>query len=265
MPIAVDPNDANHVYIGGQTSSTCGRLVGKSTDGGATFVSDGSGLHADDHALVFDSTGKIFTGNDGGVWRGVPNGTSATTWTNLNTSPLNTLQFESVAVHPTDQFLMIAGTQDNGTEFQQTSSGNWRRAESGDGGYSLIDQSATDTTNVTMYHTFFNDNTQIGFDRIFKTACIGTGNVLFNSWPARGEFGGSVDPTPVPCDGNTPLYQKNGLVLTSNVLFYAPMALGPGSPNTVYFGADRLYRSNDRGDTMTTVSQNPLTSPVSPI
>src|SRR5205807_4855152 len=64
---------------------------------------------------------------------------------------LNTLQFESIAVHPTDQFLMIGGTQDNGTEFQQTSSGNWRRAESGDGGYALIDQSATDTTNVTMY------------------------------------------------------------------------------------------------------------------
>src|SRR5213075_728015 len=26
MPIAVDPNDANLVYIGGQTSSACGRL-----------------------------------------------------------------------------------------------------------------------------------------------------------------------------------------------------------------------------------------------
>ncbi|HEX3085310.1 MAG TPA: Calx-beta domain-containing protein, partial [Pyrinomonadaceae bacterium] len=73
------------------------------------------------------------------------------------------------------------------------------------------------------------------------------------------------DPTPVPCDGGTTLVQSNGMTLTSNVLFYAPMALGPGSPNTVYFGADRLYRSNDRGDTMTAVSQIPLASPVSPI
>jgi len=267
MPIAVDPNDANHVYIGGQTSSTCGRLVGKSADGGTTFVSDGSGLHADDHALTFDSAGNIFTGNDGGIWRGVPHGTSATTWTNLNSAPLNTLQFESIAVHPTDQFLMIGGTQDNGTEFQITSSGNWKRGESGDGGYALIDQSATDTTNVTMYHTFFNDNTQIGFDRIFKTACLPSSDPsVFDSWPARGAGFGTSSAT-VPCDGGTPLVATNGLVLTSTVLFYAPMALGPGSPNTVYFGSDRLYRSFDRGDTMTAVSQVPLsgTSPISTI
>ncbi|HEX3142337.1 MAG TPA: Calx-beta domain-containing protein, partial [Pyrinomonadaceae bacterium] len=263
MPIAVDPGDANLVYIGGQSSSTCGRLVGKSTDGGNTFAANSSGLHADDHSLVFDGAGNIYTGNDGGVWKGPVNGTSPTVWTNLNSSPLNTLQFESIAVHPTDQFLMIGGTQDNGTEVQQTSSGNWRRAESGDGGYSLIDQSSTNTTDVTMYHTFFNNTSQIGFDRIFKTACLPTAAnpSVFDSWPVRGRGFGPADPTPVPCDGNTPLVQDNGLVLPSSsgsILFYAPMALGPGSPNTVYFGADRLYRSNDRGDTMVTVSQSPL-------
>jgi len=44
-----------------------------------------------------------------------------------------------------------------------------------------------------------------------------------------------------------------------------PWALG--SPNTVYFGSDRLYRSFDRGDTMTAVSQAPIsgTSPISTI
>jgi hypothetical protein len=36
---------------------------------------------------------------------------------------------------------------------------------------------------------------------------------------------------------------------------YAPMALGPGNPNTAYFGSDRLWRSSDRGNTMTVVSQ----------
>jgi hypothetical protein len=268
MPIAVDPNDANTVFIGGQTSTTCGRLVGRSTDGGNTFPSISSGLHADDHALVFDGAGNIYTGNDGGVFKISTTAANNAAWTNLNSSPLNTLQFESIAVHPTDQFLMIGGTQDNGTEFQQTSSGNWRRAESGDGGYALIDQSATDTTNVTMYHTFFNNSGQIGFDRIFKAACL----PAFDSWPTRGAgFGGTGDPeAPAPfdpCDGGTPGYLHNGLVLTPTVLFYAPMALGPGSPNTVYFGSDRLYRSSDRGDTMTAVSQVPLsgTNPISTI
>ncbi len=44
------------------------------------------------------------------------------------------------------------------------------------------------------------------------------------------------------------------------------MALGPGTPNTVYFGTDRLYRSADRGDHMTVVSGAPITSsPISTI
>src|SRR5262249_48631648 len=39
---------------------------------------------------------------------------------------------------------------------------------------------------------------------------------------------------------------------------YAPLALGPGTPNTVYFGTDHLYRSPDRGLTNTPVSQSPF-------
>ena len=67
------------------------------------------------------------------------------------------------------------------------------------------------------------------------------------------------DPTP-SCDG-TPFYLPNGMNTTDDVLFYAPMALGPGNPNTLYFGTDRLYRSIDKGDTMLVSSQAPL-SPI---
>ena len=261
MPIAVDPTNANVVYIGGKTSSTCGRLVGKSTDGGNSFAADGSGLHVDEHALFFDGFGNIYTGNDGGIWKRSSSATAGSPWTDLNNAPLNTLQFESVAVHPFDQFLTIGGTQDNGTEYQQSSSGNWRGAEGGDGGYSLIDQSATDTTNVTMYHTFFNaggTDGQIGFDRAVNTTCLPNKDF----WPTRGVgFLPAPDneQTSLSCDG-TANYLHNGLSLSDNVLFYAPMALGPGTPNTLYFGTDRLYRSINRGDTMTVVSQAPINS-----
>src|SRR5258706_3612846 len=44
------------------------------------------------------------------------------------------------------------------------------------------------------------------------------------------------------------------------------MALGPGNPNTVYLGTDRLYRSADRGTTNALVSHGPITaSPISTI
>ncbi len=260
IAIAVNPNDAQQLYLGGNArqSSGCSDGMKKSTDGGATFFRDDGGTHADSHALYFDGTGAtIFTGNDGGVWKKASSNTIASAWTNLNNAPLNTLQFESIAVHPTDRFLMIGGTQDNGTQYQQTAAGNWSNAEGGDGGYCLIDQSATDTTNVTMYHTFFNQrNSQVGFDRAINTACLTTKN----SWPTRGV--GFVPPTDAEqtttaCDG-TADYLHNGLSLTDSVLFYAPMALGPGAPNTVYFGTDRLYRSTNRGDNMTVVSQSPL-------
>jgi hypothetical protein len=36
------------------------------------------------------------------------------------------------------------------------------------------------------------------------------------------------------------------------------MALGPGTPNTLYFGTDRLYRSINKGDSMFAVSQGPI-------
>jgi hypothetical protein len=261
ITIAVNPTDANEVYLGGNARGTCSDGMKKSINGGTSFTRDDNGIHADSHALFYDAAGTtIFTGNDGGVWKRSASASAATPWTNLNNAPLNTLQFESIAVHPTDRNLMIGGTQDNGTEYQQGTVGNWSNAEGGDGGYCLIDQSATNTTNVNMYHTFFNQTgTQIGFDRAVDTTCLPNKNF----WPTRGVgflSGGDPQQMSLSCDG-TADYLHNGLSLTDNVLFYAPMALGPGSPNTVYFGTDRLYRSTDRGDTMTVVSQASISSP----
>lgn len=50
----------------------------------------------------------------------------------------------------------------------------------------------------------------------------------------------------------------NGITCTDSVLFYAPLELGPGSPNTVYYGTDRLYRSDNKGLVHTIVSQAPI-------
>jgi hypothetical protein len=250
-PIGVDPNNASIVYLGGNARGSCSDVLKRSSDGGGTFTRDDNGLHADSHSIVMDPltvpTTVWFT-NDGGVWKR-PDAAAGTAWLNQNTNGLNTIQFVSLATHPTDQFLTIGGTQDNGTEAMQTSYGNWASAESGDGGFALIDQSSTDTTNVTMYHTFFNGtNNFIGFDRTNLGACLATKD----SWEFRGA-GFANDPT-LSCDG-TAFTQTNGISVADTVLFYAPMALGPGTPNTLYFGTNKLYRSTDRGDTMTAVSQ----------
>ena len=251
VTVAVSPTNASSIYLGGNSHSTCSDAMKHSTDG-INFLRDDTDVHADSHALAFSAAGTtIFYGSDGGVWKRA-DAAAGTPWVNLNASPLNTFQFVSVAAHPTDQNFTIGGTQDNGTESQITSVGNWTSAEGGDGGYVLIDQSSTDTVNVTMYHTFFNQaNNLIGFDRTNLGGCL----AVKDSWEFRG-FGGGTDPTP-SCDG-TAFAAANGLVSSDSVLFYAPMALGPGTPNTLYFGTSRLYRSANRGDTMTVVSQTPL-------
>lgn len=233
IAVATHPGDPNVVYLGGSPAL----IAGRSTDGGATFTTNESsavGLHVDTHAIALapSNPSVVYFASDGGVWR---SGDGGLTWASRNNSSFNATQFQSLASHPFDRELMIGGTQDNGTELRRTD-GSWTRSDSGDGGYTLIDQSATDTTNVTMYHTYFNRvNSRIGFTRVTSVAAANSGG-----W---GPFFG--------CGGIA-----NGIPCTpSNVLFYAPMALGPGTPNTLYFGTDQLHRSADLGTTMPAVSQ----------
>ncbi|MDQ1707934.1 MAG: hypothetical protein QOJ88_1145 [Pyrinomonadaceae bacterium] len=262
ITVAVDPNNVNNIYLGGSAPgyTPCSHAVARSTDGIA-FAADETAVHADTHNIVADQTGtNIYDANDGGLWKRAIGVAVNTPWTDINNAPLNTLQFQSIAVHPTDQNFTIGGTQDNGTEWQSSVSGTWVNAEGGDGGYSLIDSNSAGTA-VTQYHTFFcASNSQIIFDRATSTVCNG----IKDSWPTRGPFtanGTTVfanDPTPAPCDGQAFYIGNNGIQLYDNVLFYPPMALGPGNPNTFYFGTDRLYRSTDKGDSMTIVSQSPI-------
>jgi hypothetical protein len=236
MPIAVDPTNAGVIYIGGNADGAATAIIKKSTNATAatpTFTKVQTGLHADSHAIEVDpsNSNTVWFGSDGGVWKSA---NAAATWTSLNNTGFNATQFQSIALHPTDPNYTIGGTQDNGTE-RMRPDGTWTRTDFGDGGYALIDQGATNTTTVRQYHTYFN---QVGTGGLVGFATT-TSSTAFENW---GFFG---------CGGTA-----NGLSCTdSAVSFYAPIALGPGSPNTLYFGTDRLYRSINSGVAMTVVSQ----------
>ena len=239
LPVGIDPHTSGanlRIYLGGNARGTNSDGMKLSNDAGATFTRDDTGIHADAHAIVFDSStnpSTVWIGNDGGVWKRNASLAAGSAWTDEN-SGLGTLQFESVAVGKSDAAFGIGGTQDNGTEIQQTSVGNWSQADFGDGGYARIDQSTTSTSAVTMYHTYFNaTNSLIGFGRVTNVSSAFKGG-----WSFLG------------CQNVPPPTSNNGLGCGDNVEFYAPMALGPGTPNTLYFGTDRLYRSTDSGTTM---------------
>ncbi|MFN0110616.1 MAG: putative Ig domain-containing protein [Blastocatellia bacterium] len=240
ISMAVAPNDANVVLLGGNVTGASSRLIARSTNGGTNFTNVASGVHADNHAAAFapsDST-QAWIGTDGGIYKSTNGGAS---WTSQNKSGFMATQFMSVDLHPTDPRFSIGGTQDNGTNFLQPNDA-WTRADFGDGGYAVIDQNAANTTNVTMYHTYFNQTNAMGYARVTNVA-----NAVDNGWTFFG----------CGFSGSTP----NGMTCTATaILFYAPMTRGPGNPNTLYFGSDVLYRSINSGTTMTKVSQEPIVS-----
>ena len=242
ITVAVDPTNANNIYLGGSTGSNIFLI---SNDGGSSFVSSVTGLHADVHAIAVAPSNPtvIYHGNDGGIWKSVDSGLN---WTSLNNATFSATQFQDLALHPIDRFFSIGGTQDNGTEFLR-SDASFLRVDFGDGGYSLIDQNAFDTINVTMYHTYFSlTGGGIGTARVLTVPCASDGN-----WSFHGAF--TRTPTGPYCDGTFDM--ANGIAIGDDVNFYAPQALGPGNPNTWYFGTDKLYRSTDKADTATAVSQ----------
>ena len=237
MSIAVSPLDSNKVLLAGAANSGCSNIMQLSTNGGASFTADQTVLHADSHVVLFapSNPSVVYTGNDGGVFKSVNGGTN---WFSINNSGLKATQFQSLSLHPINPNFTIGGTQDNGTNMLK-SDRSFSRVDFGDGGYTAIDQNATSVLSTKMYHTYFNQkNNFIAYvlNTSGETATQGT-------WSASG------------CTSNTP---HNGITCTDNVLFYAPLVLGPGNPNTVYFGTDRLYRSANSGDTNIVVSQGPI-------
>ncbi len=231
------------LLLGGNVRSTnCAKQQSTSLDGAATvFANTDVGTHADSHVIKIapSDANTVYRGDDGGIWRSTDGGA---TWASLNNTTFRATQFQSLAVHPTDPDFTIGGTQDNGTE-KLTTGPTWIRSQAGDGGFTAIDQNAVDTTNVTMYHTFFNQlNSQIGYE-ISTNAGI--------SWSFLGCSGAGTT-NGVACSSAT----------TTAVNFYAPVVLGPGNPNTIYLGTDRLLRSSTSGTANVTVSQAPLVSGV---
>jgi photosystem II stability/assembly factor-like uncharacterized protein len=239
ISLAIDPTNASLIMVGGSATgdinSPCISILKRSVDGGATASPSEGGLHADNHALAFSLSNPniVYCGTDGGIFKSTDKGA---TWSSLNKSGFSATQFQSLAMHPTNVNFLMGGTQDNGTILRRGNS-TWFRADYGDGGYALIDQNATDTSNVTAYHTYYNIANAMGFARITTMDSASDGNWRFYGCGFQGSL-------------------LNGMTCTASAIqFYAPMTLGGGNPNTLYFGSDVLYRSSNLGVTMTKVSQ----------
>jgi photosystem II stability/assembly factor-like uncharacterized protein len=133
--LAVDPSDAKHVLAGGVAlaETTNGGATWSNVDGQPFFGEGTNKIHPDQHALAFRSDGKVWIGDDGGVYlytppRGVVE--------NANGN-LNITQFYNGfnAVNGT----VLAGSQDNASARSSSAmEASWIGIFEGDGGSSAI-------------------------------------------------------------------------------------------------------------------------------
>jgi PKD repeat protein len=144
MSMAVDPNNANNIFVGGVD-------LFKSTNGGTSWSQiahwyGGFGfqyVHADQHIAMFEpgNSNVIYFGNDGGVWRS-SNATAAIPAITGKDNSYDVTQYYGCAVHPAAYSnYFLAGAQDNGSHiFNNPGVNAVTSASGGDGCLCHIDQ-----------------------------------------------------------------------------------------------------------------------------
>ncbi|MEY4105757.1 MAG: hypothetical protein RL181_99, partial [Bacteroidota bacterium] len=144
--MAIDPNNANNIYVGGVN-------VWKSTDGGSTWTIAGHWygqngnpeIHADHHDLSFQpGTNTLFSTNDGGIYS--YNGSA---WADRTNGMAISQMYRISASQTTTK--VISGLQDNGTKLLSTT-GTWTDVNGGDGMECGIDPSNANYMYSTVYY-----------------------------------------------------------------------------------------------------------------
>lgn len=216
--IFCDPKDVNKVFA-------MDTYMHHSTDGGKTFVRTGEkNKHVDNHCIWIDpsNTNHWLVGCDGGLYETY---THAKEWSFFGNLPI--IQFYKVVTDNAVPFYNIyGGTQDNNSMGGPSATPNvsgilntdWFITNGGDGF-----ESATDWSNPNITYAQAQYGWLVRYDR------------------ASGE---KVPIQPMPALGE-PAYRWN---------WDAPLIVSKHDASTLYFAANKLFKSSNRGDDWQTIS-----------
>lgn len=216
--MAVAPNDDNRIYFASLN-------LMQSDDGGKTAHPIDHGVHVDHHAVWVDAENpqRILQGNDGGVYVSVNAGKH---WRFLDTLPIE--QAYTVSVDSQSPFHACVGLQDNSAWCGPTSSldqrgvtgKNWFPVVGGDGEYAVIAPSDP--------HIIYSD-LEDGYTFRYDT---------------RTHLSTLIRPT-----ASYGLQNSSKTLAESEYRFNwtSPIAVSPTAADTVYLGAQVLFKSSDGG------------------
>lgn len=218
--VVPDPLDENRVYLNNTFTQV-------STDGGKTFEYRGErSKHYDNHALWIDPKNTLhhIEGTDGGVYETFDRGE---TWRFFPNLPVT--QFYKVTVDNAYPFYNVAGgTQDN---------------------YSLVGPSQNLSEHGVSSYEWLVTVTGDGFESAIDPV---DPNIVY----AQAQYGSlarvdkksgeSVRITPKPRKGEAQY----------NFNWDAPLLISPHNHKTLYFAANKLFKSTDRGDSWEVISDD---------
>ncbi|MFK8016376.1 MAG: glycosyl hydrolase [Gammaproteobacteria bacterium] len=256
----IDPMDETRVF-------SAGVPLLRSSDAGMNWTVDFS-VHVDHHAMAWDSKtpGRVYLGNDGGVYRSENNGTDG--WVFGSVQPFT--QFYAMDVSESNPQRVLGGTQDNRCvrSYSQSNPDDWNQwGFCGDGLEQLVNplddnviygcsQYGNCLRSINGGETVFqlgstaqlrrNWQTPLAFDPSDPSVMYYAGERVNRSVDGGGSWatissdltGG--DPFPTPID-----YYPFGTITT--------LAAAKSDPNTIYVGTDdsRLWVTQDLGQSWT--------------
>ncbi|MCZ6727047.1 MAG: glycosyl hydrolase, partial [Acidobacteria bacterium] len=194
-------------------------------DGGETFERvPEENKHGDNHALAFVASDPdyLLAGSDGGVYESWDLGE---TWKFVANLPLT--QFYKVAVDYDEPFYhIVGGTQDNSTQYGPSRTDNNAGIRSSDWEITVFadgHQPAIDPTDPNIVYSEWQEGSLIRWDRQ-------TGEIIYiQPQPEKGEEQDRFN-------------------------WDSPILISPHDPKTLFFASQRVWRSDDRGDSWTPIS-----------
>lgn len=196
-----------------------------SDDGGATFYDiNNDNKHVDDHAIGFHPTDPdyILVGSDGGLYETVDD---QETWRFIDNLPIT--QFYDIAIDDAEPFYNVyGGTQDNNTQMGPSRTDSRHGIRNSDWVVSLFGdghEPDVEPGNPDIAYSSWQQGNLVRFDRI-------TGEITY------------IQPQPQPGE---PAERFN---------WDAPIVVSSHQPTRLYHASQRVWRSDDRGNTWTALS-----------